>query len=114
MNESPYPGGMSELDFVDAYTRSALRKPQVAADAALRALVFAEAGERAILASLIGQELAEAARRLTAVYLALANRTYSVGRSLLLPLPGADDWMDLVRKAGTYSPEEILHDLSLP
>lgn len=114
MQDSPFPGGMSELEFVEAYSRSALRKPQVAADAALRTLVFAEVGERAILASLIGQELAEACRRLTAVHRALSNRLYSVGRTLLQPLPGADEWMDLVRDAGTLTPEEMLRELSLP
>ena len=58
---SQFPGGLSELEFVDAYARSALRKPQMAADAALRALVFSESGDRAVLTGLIGQELAESA-----------------------------------------------------
>jgi hypothetical protein len=47
---------MSELGFVEAYAKAAVRKPQMAADAALRALVFSESGDRAILAGLIAQE----------------------------------------------------------
>jgi hypothetical protein len=42
---SLYPGNMAELDFVEAYARSALRKPQLAADAALGRLVFSESGD---------------------------------------------------------------------
>ena len=62
MPEVTYPGELNELDFVEAYARSALRKPEMAADAALRSLVFAEAGDRAILVGLIAQELGEVSR----------------------------------------------------
>jgi hypothetical protein len=108
-----YPGELSELDFVESYARSALRKPEMAADAALRTLVFSEAGDRAILTGLIGFELAEAARRLVAVYNALADRTYTVARSLLLPLPGIDEWRVFVHRAATFTPEQTLRDLGL-
>lgn len=110
---SVYPGNMSELDFVEAYARSALRKPQMAADAALRTLVFSEAGDRAILVGLIAQELAEAARRLVAVFSALSDRTYPVARSLLRPLPGAADWRRFAHLAATISPEQMLRELSI-
>ena len=108
-----FPGNMAELDFVEAYARSALRKPQMAADAALRTLVFSESGDRAILVGLIAQELAESARRLVAVYSALSDRTHSVARSLLRPLPGADEWKAFVQRAATLSPEQMLRELSI-
>lgn len=108
-----YPGGLAELDFVEAYARSALRKPEVAADAALGRLVFAEAGDRAILAGLIAQELAEACRRLVAVYTALSDRAYPVAKVLLRPLPGADAWRDFIQLAATITPEQMLRTLYL-
>ena len=108
-----YPGGLSELDFVDSYWRSALRKPQMAADAALRQLVFAGAGDRAILTGLIGQELAEACRRLVAVHRALGDRRYSIARSLLMPLPGAGEWAAFIHQAATITPVQMLRELNL-
>ena len=108
-----YPGNMAELDFVEAYAKSALRKPQMAADAALRTLVFSDSGDRAILVGLIAQELAEACRRLVAVYQALSDRTHSVARSLLRPLPGQADWLAFVQRAATISPEQMLRELSI-
>lgn len=113
MAENAFPGGLSELDFVDAYSRSALRKPQMAADAALRTLVFSDAADRAILVGLIGQELAEACRRLAAVHRALSDRTVSVARSLLAPLPGVVEWKAFVHQAGTFTPEQMLRELHL-
>ena len=113
MANTGFPGGLTELDFVELYWRSALRKPQMAADAALRSLVFAESGERAILAGLIGHELAEACRRLTAVHGALSDRRYSIARTLLRPLPGVPEWRELVRQAGTFTPAQMLRELSL-
>ncbi len=108
-----YPGNLSELDFVESYARSALRKPQMAGDAALRALVFSESGDRAILVGLIAQELGESARRLVAVYNALSDRTRLVARSLLDPLPGASEWKAFVHLAATISPEQMLRELSI-
>jgi len=108
-----FPGGLSELDFVDAYRRSSLRKPQMAADAALHALVFSDLADRAILCGVIAQELAEACRRLVAVYAALADRRYSIARSLMKPLPTADDWCRFVEQAGKFNPGQIVWDLSL-
>ena len=108
-----YPGNLSELDFVEAYARSALKKPQMAADAALRTLVFSEAGDRAILVGLIAEELAASARRLVAVYEALSDRTHPIARSLLRPLPGAAEWKTFVHRAATISPEQMLRELSI-
>lgn len=108
-----YPGGLAELDFVEAYARSALKKPEAAADAALSRLVFAEAGDRAILAGLIAQELAEACRRLVAVYRALADRTHPVARRLLEPLPGAAEWKQFVQDVAVLSPEQVIRHLSI-
>jgi len=111
--ETGFPGGLSELDFVELYWRSALRKPQMAADAALRSLVFAETADRAILSGLIAEELAEACRRLTAVHGALSDRRYSIARTLVRPLPGVAEWREVVRQAGTFRPEQMLRELSL-
>jgi hypothetical protein len=108
-----YPGELSELEFVESYARTALRKPEMAADAALRALVFSDSGDRAILTGLIGLELAEAARRLVAVYDALADRRFPVARSLLRPLPGVEEWRVFVHRAATFAPEQTLRELGL-
>lgn len=108
-----YPGELSELDFVESYARTALRKPEMAADAALRTLVFSESGDRAILTGLIGLELAEAARRLVAVYDALADRRYPVAQSLLRPLPGVEEWRTFVHRAATFAPEQTLRELGI-
>jgi hypothetical protein len=113
MAETAFPGGLSELEFVEAYSRSALRKPQMAADAALRTLVFSDAADRAILVGLIGQELAEACRRLVAVHRALSDRSVSVARSLLTPLPGVGEWKAFIHQAGTFTPEQMLRELHL-
>ncbi len=113
MAANPFPGGLSELEFVESYWRSALKKPQMAADSTLRSLVFAEAGDRAILTGLIAQELAEACRRLVAVSAALADRRISVARSLLQPLPGVTEWTAFIQQAATFTPEQMLRELSL-
>lgn len=108
-----YPGDLSELDFVEAYARSTLRKPEMAADAALGRLVFAELGDRAILAGLIGLELAEACRRLVAVHGALFDRVYPVARTLSAPLPGLEQWRSFTHRIAVASPEQTLRDLAL-
>lgn len=108
-----YPGGLSELDFVQAYCDSTLRKPQVAADSALRALVNAAAVDRLMLAGLLADQVAEACRRLAAVHGALADRRFPVARSLMGPLPGAAAWRAFAQQAGTFTPEQMLRELSL-
>jgi hypothetical protein len=113
MQPASYPGGLSELDFVGAYHQSALRKPQVVADAALRALVLAGSADRLILCGLIAEQLAESCRRLAAVHGALWDRRYAIARSLLAPLPGLAEWQRFARLAATLTPEQMLRDLSL-
>jgi hypothetical protein len=113
MQDVRFPGNLRELEFVDAYCRSSLRKPQMAADAALRALVFSDAADRAILVGLIAQELAESCRRLVAVHNALSDRRYSIARSLIKPLTGAAEWRDFVHQAATFTPEQMCRELSL-
>ena len=109
----PFPGGLSELQFVEAYWRSALKKPQMAADSALRALVFSDSAGRALLTGLIASELVEACRRLVAVHTALSDRRFSIAQTLLRPLPGAAEWAAFVHQAGTFTPEQMLRELSL-
>lgn len=108
-----YPAGLRELDFVEAYWASVLKKPSAVADSALRGLVLAGQAERAMLAGLIAEQLAEACRRLAAVWVALADRRYPVARILAAPLPGVDAWRGLAQDAGSLSPEQILRHLSL-
>jgi hypothetical protein len=108
-----YPGGLTELEFVGAYEASALRKPSVVADSVLRALVLAGQGERSMLSGVIAEQLAEACRRLAAVYLALSDRTHPVARSLIRPLPRAREWVAFAADAGTLTPEQMLRQLSL-
>lgn len=108
-----YPGGLSELDFVEAYLRGALRKPQVVADSLLRSLVLAGQNDRLILSGLLAEQLAEACRRLAAVHIALSDRTYPVARTLARPLPGLAAWVAFAQQAGTFTPEQLLRELSL-
>ncbi|OAI38593.1 hypothetical protein AYO38_09340 [bacterium SCGC AG-212-C10] len=112
-SEPTFPGGMRELEFVSHYQASVLRKPQVVADAALRTLVYANAMDRAILAGVVAEQLVEACRRLTAVWAALSDRRYSIARSLMRPLPGANEWRNLAQQAATFAPEQMVRELSL-
>ncbi len=114
MTDHTYPGDLSELDFVAAYHRSVLRKPQVIADAILKTLLHADAGDRALLTGAIAVELGEAARRLVAVYFALSDRRYSIARVLMRELPGAAEWADFAQQAGSWTPEQVLRELNLP
>lgn len=108
-----YPGGLSELEFVEAYLESALRKPQVVADSTLRSLMLAGTGDRLALAGVLAEQLAEACRRLVAVFEALSDRRYPVARSLLNPLPGLAAWESFIQVAATFTPEQMLRELSI-
>lgn len=114
MASDPFPGGLSELDFVDAYQRTVLRKPQVIADAILKNALHADAFDRALLVGAVAVELAESCRRLAAVHLALSDRRYSIARTLMNPLPGANEWREFAQQAGTFTPEQMLFELNLP
>jgi len=113
MDAHAYPGALGELAFVEAYLQGALRKPQVVADSLLRSLVLASYNDRLILSGLLAEQLAEACRRLTGVYLALADRRYPVARSLANPLPGLDQWTAFIQAAGTLTPGQMLRELGL-
>lgn len=113
MQANHYPGDLSEIQFVQAYCDVSLRKPQVVADSALRTIVTSVVGDRLILVGLLAEQLGEACRRLTAVHLALADRRLPVGRSLLAPLPGLAAWRQLTQQAATFTPEQMLRELSL-
>ena len=112
-SDSDYPGARSELEWIERYTDSALRKPQVATDTVLSSLFLADAGHRPALIQLIVQELVESARRLNAVWLALATRTRPVGRTLLEPLPGADDWEAFATAVQGVPAHDIVRTLAL-
>lgn len=106
-------GGALELAFVEAYYRGALRKPQVVADALLRAVVTSGQEDRLMLTAAIAEPLAEAARRLCAVQSALFDRRFPVGRTLREPLPGVEAWRHFAQWAGTTGPREMLRDLGI-
>jgi hypothetical protein len=113
MRDLAYPGGLDEIGFLEAYHRSALVKPQVVADMALRAHVFAQGSDRLMVIGVIAEQAAEAARRLLAVYAALADRRYTVARALLGPLPGPGAWQSFIQDAATLTPEQMLRHLGL-
>lgn len=110
---TPYPAGLGELAFVQSYYRSTLRKPQVVADALLRAAVMAGQDDRLLVAGSIAGELSEACRHLVLVYEALNDRRYPIARSLLGPLPGAGAWRAFANRAGSTPPEAMLRDLGI-
>ena len=67
----------------------------------------------ALAPGLIASELVEACRRLVAVHTALSDRRFSIAQTLLRPLPGAAEWAAFVHQAGTFTPEQMLRELSL-
>lgn len=113
MDQSVYPGGLSELQFVEAYWRTTLRAPQTIADAMLRAAVTASQDDRIVVTGAIAQQLGESCRRLVAVRDALFDRRYSIARSLLKPLPGVEEWRAFAQWAAISEPEGTLRDLGL-
>ena len=113
VNELAFPGGLSEIEFLDAYEATALRKPQVAADAALKALPFALPNDRASLTAMIVEQFVEAGRRLTAVYTGLEERRRAIARALLDPLPSLDEWHAFAQTAGTIEPETTIRVLAI-
>lgn len=103
-----------EAEQLRAYESATLSKPQIVADNVLTGIFLADASYRSALAALLVQEAAEAARRLAAVWGALADRTAPVARRLAEPLPGADAWSALVAAVeAAEAPEELLATLGL-
>ena len=113
MAEQAYIAGLDELAFVEAYERTVLSKPQMVADAALKALAFAPPSERPALVALLAEQLTEAALRLTAVFEALDDRSRPVADRLRGPLPRAEAWMALAQLAATATPEGLTRRLAL-
>ncbi len=113
MAERPYIAGLGELAFLEAYERTVLSKPQMVADAALKALAFAPPYERPALVTTLAEQLAEAALRLTAVFEALDDRRLSVAERLRGPLPQAEAWVALAQLAATAEPEGVVRRLAL-
>lgn len=98
-----------ELRFLRQYEAVTLWKPQVVADNVLTGIFLADSAHRGALAGLLLQEAVEAARRLAAVWHALADRTEVPARRLGRPLPGAESFAAMSAViAGVDDPGEIL------
>ena len=112
MGANPFPGGLSETDFLRSYQRSTLRAPQVAADAALRVMVTAHEPDRPLLVVAIARAASDAARNLLAVYEALRG-----GRPLAAALqeanPDIGGWRAFAESA-RRAPRSLLRELALP
>ncbi len=113
MAEQPYVAGLTEIRFLEEYERTVLSKPQMVADAALKALAFAPPYERPALVGMLAEQLVEAALRLTAVFEALDDRRVSIAEHLRGPLPGAEAWVALAQLTGTAEPEGVVRRLAL-
>ena len=113
MAEQSYVEGLTEIRFLEEYERTVLSKPQMVADAALKALAFAPPYERPALVGMLAEQLVEAALRLTAVFEALDDRTVSIAQHLRGPLPGAEAWVALAQLAGTAEPQGVVRRLAL-
>jgi hypothetical protein len=88
--------GMDEIEFLQAYEDTTLRKPQVVSDNVLTGIHLSDASHRIVLSVLLMQETVEAARRLAAVWAALSDRSRTVSQRLAGPLPGPDVWRAFV------------------
>jgi len=102
------------LDFLRGYWETTLWKPQVVADNVLTGIYLADASYRAALATLMLQECAEAARRLSAVFLSLQNSRDDLSTLLKQTLPTANDWENMINIVEAQaSPEELLEIIGL-
>ena len=113
MAETSYVAGLTEIRFLEEYERTVLSKPQMVADAALKALAFAPPYERPALVGMLAEQLVEAALRLTAVFEALDDRRVSIAEHLRGPLPGVEAWEALAQLAATAEPEGVVRRLAL-
>jgi hypothetical protein len=106
--------GDGDLSFLRSYESTTLWKPQVVADNVLTGIFLADSSYRVALAALLLQEAAEAARRLAAVWHALADRTLPVARRLRGPLPGSEGFASMADAIGMMeAPEEVLRLLAV-
>lgn len=103
-----------DLRFLRQYEAVTLWKPQVVADNVLTGVFLADATHRGALAALLLQEAVEAARRLAAVWHALADRTQPPARRLQRPLPDAASFAAMATVVGMVEePDEILAYLNV-
>ncbi len=112
MTSDKYPGG-DELTFLRAYDDATLRGIEVVSDAILERIFRTEDRHRTLLAAQILAELSEAAQRLVAVCTALRDRSMPVGRALLAPLPGADDFQSFAEAVFEAQPTELVRAMGL-
>jgi len=102
-------GESDELRFLRQYESVTLWKPQVVADNVLTGIFLADATYRGALAALLLQEAVESARRLAAVWHALADRSVSPVRRLRDPLPGSEAFAAMAADLEPVEqPEEVL------
>lgn len=102
-----------DIAFLRSYDDATLRRIEVVSDALLERLFRAEAGQRALLAAKLLGELSEAAQRLAAVCNALRDRTLPVARTLLAPLPTADDWTAFSEAVFEANPANLVRAMAL-
>jgi hypothetical protein len=103
-----------ELAFLRTYEAVTLWKPQVVADNVLTGIFLADSTYRGALAALLLQESVEAARRLAAVWHALADRSEPPVRRLQRPLPDAAAVGAMAEAVGQVEdPREILARLGV-
>ncbi|MDA0815283.1 MAG: hypothetical protein O2924_01750 [Chloroflexi bacterium] len=103
-----------ELRFLHQYESVTLWKPQVVADNVLTGIFLADATYRGALAALLLQESVEAARRLAAVWSALADRSEPPARRLRRALPTGAEFAEMTTAIGMVEhPEEILTRLGV-
>lgn len=113
MADARNTGGMGDIAFLEAYHQSVLRKPQVVADALLRATVTSGQDDRLLVMAGLAFELAEACRRLVVVRAALADRWLPVADAVGAELPGVEAWRTFATWAGSTTPEAMLRELAL-
>ncbi len=114
MTTASLSGDLSDLEALRRYTDATLWKPQIVADNVLNGIFLADSSHRALLAALMVQEAAEAARRFNHVWLALSDRSQSLTRRLAGPLPGATEWEQLAETiANIEAPGQVIDLLHL-
>lgn len=109
-NEYPAP---SELEFLRAYDDASLRRIETVSDAILERIFRTDDRHRAVLAAQLLTELSEAAQRLVAVCTALRDRSMPVGRALLKPLPGSDEWRTFAEAVFEAHPGDLARAMGL-
>jgi len=102
-----------ELTFLRAYDDATLRQIEVVSDAILERIFRTDDSHRAVLAAQLLAELAEAAQRLVAVCTALRDRSIPVGRALLRPLPGSEDWRTFADAVTEARPGDLVRAMGL-